>query len=126
MCSCDSGESAVFQTTTQPRARKVYSCEECDAPIAVGERYERLSGKWEGSLSVFHFCLDCALWTDAFMAEQRRVCECSGWQIGALWEEIREHELEHGFGGPSFEEQRVEAYAKRSQFRTMAVDGGAP
>ena len=121
MCSCDFDNSADFLDVTHPKARKPHRCYECRAPIAIGEVYERVSGKWEGGVESFTFCLTCEAWTRAFMAEQQRVCGCSGWEMGHVWGAIKEHEQEHGWGGPSLAEQRAAVDRERSQFRRTRV-----
>lgn len=43
-------ELPEFYTWSEPVARKEHWCIECAAPILVGERYFRYSGKWYGQL----------------------------------------------------------------------------
>jgi hypothetical protein len=122
MCSCDVDGHLEFSTTTTPRARKAHRCDECWETIAPGDTYERTAGKWEGSMFVNTICLTCAAWGDAFAKEQRRVCGCTGWVLGQLWDAIEEHEEEHGWGGPSLAEQREKDAARyRSSVMAPAV-----
>jgi len=40
-------------------ARKSHSCCECHRDIAIGERYQRINGCWEGAWSEFKTCMPC-------------------------------------------------------------------
>jgi hypothetical protein len=57
-CYCDY-EQPTFSSVTKPRARKLHRCEECGGKIKPGERYERSSGMWDGSISTFCTCERC-------------------------------------------------------------------
>ena len=61
-CSCYDGDYDLpeFCRTEMPRARKEHFCCECDRTIRVGEKYERVSGKWDGALAEFKTCLGCS------------------------------------------------------------------
>lgn len=64
------------------RARKPYKCDECRDPIAFGELYQYVSGKWDGEISAYRTCLTCA--------EVRAVFSCDGFALMTLWDDIRE------------------------------------
>lgn len=64
------------------RARKPQTCCECAEPIRPGDRYEVVSGKWDGAWSSFKTCLPCKEIREAFC--------CEGWIYGTLWEDARE------------------------------------
>lgn len=66
MCSCDDGEYPEFCDTTMPRARKEHVCDDCRRKVTVGERYMRVSGKWDGEVGVYVICRRCQLLRDAF------------------------------------------------------------
>lgn len=57
-CFCDF-DSPSFYDRTMPVARKLHKCEECGGPISVGERYERVFGKWDDYVSTFKTCARC-------------------------------------------------------------------
>lgn len=59
------------------RARKPQKCCECSDPINPGDRYEVVSGKWDGEWSCFKTCLPCKEIREAFC--------CEGWTFGTLW-----------------------------------------
>lgn len=54
---CDMPE---FSFVSEPRARIKHRCCECTAPIRVGEKYVRCSGKWAGDVSTFKQHTLCA------------------------------------------------------------------
>lgn len=57
-CSCDY-EAPEFYCRSTPTARKVHRCYECSGEIRPGERYERVSGKWDGEIGVYLTCERC-------------------------------------------------------------------
>ncbi len=123
MCSCDmdDGYSWDFRQSYSRKARKPHKCHECDSIIRPGERYVHNAGKWDhGDITTWSDCSACDAWGDAFAAEQRRVCGCSGWELGQLWDAIAEHGREHGWGGPSLEEQRAAEWRGRNRSVAMA------
>ncbi len=61
------------------KARKPQTCCECGDAINPGDRYEVVSGKWEGEWSCFKSCLPCKEIREAFC--------CEGWTYGTLWED---------------------------------------
>jgi hypothetical protein len=68
------------------KARKPQVCCECKDPILPGQRYEVVSGKWEGKWSSFKTCLPCK--------EIRETFCCEGWTYGMLWHDAGEGFLE--------------------------------
>jgi hypothetical protein len=94
MCFCPD-DVPEFSTTTRPKARKPHRCAECHRSVEPGEVYVRAVQKWEGEVSATVFCRDCYAWAMALCQAQRIVCECSGWPLGDLWDEIREFSSEH-------------------------------
>jgi hypothetical protein len=71
-----------FYNESTPRAAKPYLCCECRAAIGKGERYECVSGKWDGEVSTFRTCLSCA--------EIRKAFCCHEWTITTLWDDMDE------------------------------------
>ncbi|MGY2183342.1 hypothetical protein [Pseudomonas agarici] len=48
-----------FQTETMPTARKAHQCGECYGHIKPGQKYQRVSGSWEGDMGSFKTCMPC-------------------------------------------------------------------
>jgi len=76
--SGDCGQPEVCGTLIV-KARKPQKCCECHDSISPGERYEIVSGKWEGEWSSFKTCLPCKEIREAFC--------CEGWVYSTLWED---------------------------------------
>jgi hypothetical protein len=57
-CYCDY-DPADFYVKCIRTARKQHRCEECSGLILPGDKYEYVSGKWEGCLSTFKTCEQC-------------------------------------------------------------------
>lgn len=75
------GDEASFFSEKWVTARKPHLCAECKLPIAKGEKYRRVAGKWEGDLDTFHFCASCEDIAHEFMDGAR----C----FGILWDEMQ-------------------------------------
>lgn len=74
------GDSPEIWDVRIVRARKQHTCCECQRPIPVGTRYQRINGKWEGVFERFRSCLDCAEIADA-LGGGARLLRC-------LWDEL--------------------------------------
>jgi hypothetical protein len=74
--------SNEFYSESEPTARKVYTCCECGDAIAIGQRYNRASGKYDGTIFTEHTCAVCT--------EIRKAFCCGTWSFGMLWEEMRD------------------------------------
>lgn len=110
MCYCDDDYGVLdFQNTTRPRARKPHRCVECRRTIRPGEVYVRTVQKWEGDISASVFCVECDEWASALCKAQQIVCNCSGWELGNLWGEIREFTAEHLGYSADFDPEDPEA-----------------
>jgi hypothetical protein len=48
-----------FQTESTPIARKVHSCGECQGHIELGQKYQLISGSWDGDMGSFKTCMSC-------------------------------------------------------------------
>ena len=57
-CSCDY-DAPQFYWRRQRSARKPRRCEECAGHILPGDRYEYVSGKWDGHIGSFTTCQHC-------------------------------------------------------------------
>lgn len=71
-----------FHDVTKPKARKQHRCEECGRTIAVGQVYERCSGKFDGDFYSTKTCLPCAEIAEAFY--------CEGRITGNLWDDMED------------------------------------
>lgn len=84
-CWCDY-DPPEFWTRKTRRAAKSHKCEECFGVIAVGEKYEHVSGKWEGWLSTHKTCLRCV----GLRQWVTNNLPCFCWAHGNLFEDARE------------------------------------
>ena len=57
-CYCDYDIPEFYNVTTR-KARKVHKCKECGGPILPGDKYEYVSGMWDGSVNHFKTCERC-------------------------------------------------------------------
>ena len=65
-----------FHTVTFPKARKVHTCEECRLSIAIGNRYARHAGAFDGMGYALPLCLRCdALNTYAWKLARKIGCD---------------------------------------------------
>lgn len=48
-----------FQTETTPIARKQHTCGECHGLIKPGEKYQLVSGCWDGRMDSCKTCMPC-------------------------------------------------------------------
>jgi hypothetical protein len=55
-----------FFTSRTVKGRKPYTCDECAAPIAKGQRHVYCAGKCEGELDDYRLCLECDRITRAY------------------------------------------------------------
>jgi hypothetical protein len=83
-CALYGGEEGPSCSNTQTRkARKPHRCCECRETINAGDRYEYMSGVWDGRPHAFKTCLLCV--------EIRNHFACrDGWEFGAVWEQLQE------------------------------------
>ncbi len=93
--SYDENESsAEFFDQKVVKAKKPHKCYECGEDIKVGDKYERTSGKWEGTMSVFCTCLLCKEIRDHFACDK-------GYMFGELWQDLHDNFFpEMKAGGP--------------------------
>lgn len=75
--SAGSENPAEMCGTLFVKARKPQKCCECGGEINPGDRYEVVSGKWEGEWLSFKTCAPCA--------EIRKAFCCEWWTYGTLW-----------------------------------------
>lgn len=84
LCYCDY-EQPSFYRAVERTAAKPHRCCECGGTIQSGEKYEYVSGKWDGRPGSFHTCEACAYLRDSLAADS--VC----FQHGGLFEEYYEY-----------------------------------
>lgn len=85
-CPLDGGDGDGPSCFTQntPKARKAHVCDECREPIPAGDRYEKVTGIWDGSPSTYKTCLPCV--------DVREHFSCGrGWIYGQLWSDLRDN-----------------------------------
>jgi len=93
-CYCDFEEPSVYNKTT-PKARKVHRCSECGATIQKGERYENVSGVWDGYADTYKTCERCLDLRN--FVEDNVPCIC--WHHGNIIDECRDAAREYGEQG---------------------------
>lgn len=84
-CWCDY-DPPEFYDRREPTARKEHRCAECGGRILPGERYERVSGKWDGDFSQFKTCCRCTSLRDWVKAH----VPCFCWAHGNIREDALE------------------------------------
>ena len=84
--SCDvslgewDGDEAEFYHEAEVKARKPHTCFECAETIQPGERYTRVSGKWDREVSTYRFCSACWEISGEFSENGRT--------FGVVWQEF--------------------------------------
>lgn len=95
LSTSDDGGASCSSTKIR-RARKEHRCEECHEVIKPGDRYEFVSGIWDGWPSALKTCLSCVEIRDHFA--------CEGFTIGHVWSDIEENFFpDMRAGGPCME-----------------------
>lgn len=84
-CYCDAERPTLF-VKTDPVARTRHVCTECRGWVEPGERYQRVTGVWDGFFSVYKTCPDCVALIDYI--EAHLPCYCRLFQ--GLHETARE------------------------------------
>ena len=89
-CTCeieiDHDGGPTFYSGSDPVARKPHKCCECRRTIQPGERYERVSGLWDGDFEEFKTCYDCV--------SMRSALFCT-YCFGSLWSDLADDLAEH-------------------------------
>lgn len=83
----DSDGPCEFFTEVWPKAKKDHTCEDCNRKIQAGERYQRVSGKYDGEF--FDVCT-CALCHEIRQAFTCNEFDQVGPPPGELWSDIQE------------------------------------
>lgn len=74
-----------FATIKEVTARKEHWCGECCKTIKPGQRYERITGKWDGYVGTIKTCMICV--------EVRRCFFCT-YNSGAIWDDLQDRSME--------------------------------
>lgn len=82
-CYCDY-ESPEFYISEIRRARKNHKCDECGCKILPRERYEHVSGKWNGSVGTWNTCCRCLDLREFVVSH----VPCSCWSHGNMIEDV--------------------------------------
>jgi len=83
-CECPGDvETPQFMVDSHPAARKEHRCCECGKTINPGDRYERVTGMWDGIFQTFATC--------EFCAKVRRDLSAAGFCVTMeqLWESVK-------------------------------------
>jgi hypothetical protein len=84
MCGCDC-ELPDVTWESEPIARKVHYCCECNSMIEPGEKYYKIKGVWVGDFQTFNQCMTCRqVWQRALSENHFIGCLC----YGELWEDV--------------------------------------
>jgi hypothetical protein len=116
-CACYYDEPAEFYHTSHHTAANRYACCECGRTIAPGERYLKITGKWDGVISAYKRCSHCDAVAEAL--KSRAPCFCD--YVRGLWEIIPNGDyirslLEAGTGD-GFAVLRLIAKAKQAKLQ---------
>lgn len=85
MCSCDDNPPLIFNMSVR-RARKIYTCSECNRSISVNESYENHTGKWDGEWFTYRWCHHCSAGLKVCKVIDPDLCYC----YGELWSGIED------------------------------------
>lgn len=112
-CFCDYDPPQFYSAST-PKARKVHRCAECGRAISAGEDYERVVGKWDGSVSVFKTCCRCMALRQHLKAHVPCFCWAHGNLLSDAIEEWQHLEHDAAGSGLMFELGRLALAIKRA------------
>jgi len=87
-CSCvyvgfDTYDTPEFHKAIIRKAIKEHKCCECNRIISIGEKYENVSGSWDGHFSTYKTCEDCL--------SIRNELFCEGWFYEQIFEYLHEY-----------------------------------
>lgn len=83
ICNEDYDTCAEFSRTSLRTARNTYPCCECAENIQPGDRYEYVSGKWDGEFCIIRTCEVCS-------RIRRSLFSCM-FAYRRMWSDIHEH-----------------------------------
>lgn len=90
---CDDFDQPSVYREKNTMARKCHKCFECDHPILPGEKYQRVTGLWDGQWESIATCSCCAK-TRCALSRELSYGECV--PFGLLTEAVGEFEDEFG------------------------------
>lgn len=95
-CSCDYDVPSFYSRSVHRATRKSHKCYECAHVIVPGEKYEYVSGLWDGNFSYFKTCqgcIDLRTWV-------KNNVPCLCWAHGNMIEDCREAIEEAAYRAP--------------------------
>jgi hypothetical protein len=118
-CYCDIEPMPSMYRAMRPLARKTHRCTECGAVIHPGDRYERVTGVWDGVFDHHKTCAHCLAMRD--LVESRAHCFC--WTHGGLRDELWEWISEEWMRAPGLAMAlgRIEIERKRTNAATATA-----
>lgn len=66
-------------------ARKAHKCGECSRQIEPGEKYQYVSGVWDGDFDTKKTCRHC------LVGQELLIRECRGFIYGGIQEDLQDH-----------------------------------
>lgn len=73
MCNCYDGDAPAYFVQKIRKARKDHNCIECGKIIKSGQKYEHISGLWDGRPDSFSTCLPCVILKQAHIKAEEAV-----------------------------------------------------
>jgi len=92
-CDCD-WEQPEFYVATIRTARKTHRCDECYGLIAIKEKYEHVSAKWDGAITSYKTCARCLSLRSYTTDSIKCVCWSHGSMIEDCIETLKEYSCE--------------------------------
>ena len=114
-CFCDYDPAQFYRRVGIKVARKEFRCDECNHRIRPGDRYERVTAKWDFGIATFITCEHCVElrnWAQIYVP-----CFC--WAHGNLLQDITDmvEQVRHDVPGFFFEYGRRLIAARRAKSR---------
>jgi len=82
---CDyDGDPPDFYDQSWRKARIIHTCCECGRDIRPGERYEYVSGKWDGDIDVYKTCEQCVAIAEEYFCD----CRVHGELAVDVWNQL--------------------------------------
>ena len=123
-----------FFTSKIVTAKRQHTCEACGTTIAIGEKYRKETGKWEGDFFSRAWCSDCSNIMDYYFDFLTTECEFDYWEVQDNICEKFCYPCKHGMENdddcpqeydfwhcPSIQQQIKQAYASK---QTIIREGG--
>lgn len=121
-CYCDTDyEAPTFYRKTVPTARIKHRCEECGAMIRPGEKYESVSGMWDGDFGTFKTCQHCIGLREYVKAHVPCLCWAHGNIVDDCIEAARNYA--HDAPGLLFGAYRFVVRSRRARASATILEG---